>query len=93
MAQIPLNKCSLLKKKLKWEYDEVCREAQLCEEHSVCTAERRHQHLSSPRIAHHLLSGGVRRAVSIGVTQQQGGARWGVGQEDGRGGEGWGVGA
>lgn len=50
----------------------------------------------SPRpasLTSHLLSGGVRRAVSIGVTQQQGGARWGVGQEDGRGGEGWGVGA
>lgn len=38
-------------------------------------------------LATHLLSGGVRPAVSIGVTQQRGGARWGVsgGTEEGVG--------
>ncbi len=49
-----------------------------------------------PSLTSHLLSGGVGRAVSISVTQQQGGARWSVGQEDGRGGgweEAWGWGA
>lgn len=30
----------------------MCREAQLCEEHSVCPVEQRHQHPSSPHISH-----------------------------------------
>lgn len=77
MPQIPLNKCSLL--------CEVCRERNSCVKSTLSVLQSKG--ISVPPCfissASHLLSGGGRPAVCIGVTQQRGGAGQGVGQEDG----------